>query len=111
MANATTTPFSTPAPHVGATTWLALAYRYGFPAAVAAFLIYFVTHVIAADIKAVKDGQQQMQVEHTAIRSEMGELLRETRTNNAREAKQLWAVCMVIADGDPISQRWCEVGQ
>jgi hypothetical protein len=72
---------------------LRLAYRYGFPSAVAAFLLYFVTQVVAADVKATRSAIEQ----HVH--------------DQQRQSKQLRGICMVIADGDPVSERWCEVGQ
>jgi hypothetical protein len=104
MANADHSPTpSSAAPHEGGPVWLTLAYRYGFPAAVAAFLIYFLTQVVDTKVDAIARSQQETQ-------SAITELLKESRANQERESKQLWAVCMTIADGDPISERWCKVG-
>jgi hypothetical protein len=94
MANTTTSPTpSSAATHEGGALWLTLAYRYGFPAAVAAFLIYFLTTVVAADVKATRSAIEQ----HVH--------------DQRRQSQQLRGICMVIADGDPVSERWCEVGQ
>jgi hypothetical protein len=87
----------------GGNLWLRLADRWGFPAALAAFLIYFITQVVDAKVTAIAADQRE-------IKSALTELLKESRENQQRESKQLWAVCMTIADGDPVSERWCKVG-
>jgi hypothetical protein len=105
MANADHSPTpSSAAPHEGGPVWLTLAYRYGFPAAVAAFLIYFLTQVVAADVKAVREGQAQIKADHYELKTVLEHA-------NRRQEQQLFGLCMVVADGDPISERWCKVGQ
>jgi hypothetical protein len=105
MANTTTSPTpSSAATHEGGALWLTLAYRYGFPAAVAAFLLYFVTQVLAADVKAVRDGQAQIKTDHYELKTALEHA-------NRRQEQQLFGLCMVVADGDPVSERWCKFGQ
>lgn len=109
MASESISPFSTSAPHESGPLWLRLGYRYGFPAAVAAFLLYFVTQVVAADVKATRDETRKAQAALEMHVREMQLEAQAERQYSERISKQLYGLCQVIADGDPISARWCEV--
>lgn len=87
-----TAPHSADSVHGPVWLWLKLAYRYGFPAAVAAFLLYFVTHVMAADVRDTRTDISAMKAEQQ------------------RTARQLFGICMVLSKGDAIAERWCKVG-
>jgi hypothetical protein len=99
------------APNESGPLWLRLGYRYGFPAAVAAFLLYFVTQVMASDQRAVLEEARKANINLDAHVRDMNATRQLDVEDRARLSRQLHGLCMVVADGDPISERWCQVGQ
>lgn len=89
--------------------WLRIAYRYGFPAAVAAFLLYFVTQVLATDVRAGLNEARQTREALSDHVLEMRMSEQQRVEERRRTERQLYGICMAIADGDPISERWCRV--
>lgn len=69
--------------HGSGNVWMRMLDRYGLPAAIAAFLVWFLTHSVASDL--------------TATKALVGAHVAETRW-------YLWAICMNVA-GEDASQR------
>jgi hypothetical protein len=62
----------------------------------------------------VRTGLDEARKARTAISDhvlEMRMIDEQRHLDQQRISKQLYGLCMVVADGDPISERWCEVGR
>lgn len=102
-----TTPAATP---LEAPQWLRLTFKYGLGTVLSLVLVYWLTQSVSAELKALKEGQQNFRSEQQATRAAVEQHNTNSNEDQKRTRALLYAICRNGARSSD-ARELCEVGR